>query len=180
MVEQGLTCFMSPTSTSQENQLLPEIDAFTELLQHQGVHAALEYLNHRTPHRYTGLFRFDGDLLRNEVLFDRYQASVRQGVDVPMATTYCALVGRQEAPLNILDATVDPQAQGVDTPVISYCGVLIRDAQGQAYGTLCHYDMHRCQQRTTDLPLLEAAAQLLYRQLHPSQAAALAKERPAS
>ncbi|MGI4874276.1 MAG: hypothetical protein ACRYFX_24215 [Janthinobacterium lividum] len=102
------------------------------------------------------------------MLFDRYQPSVRQGVDVPLAVTYCALVGQQEAPLNILDAAVDPQAQGVDTPVISYCGVLIRNDQGQAYGMLCHYDLQRCQQRTTDLPLLEAAASLLYQHGHPT------------
>jgi hypothetical protein len=86
-----------------------------------------------------------------------------------MAVTYCGLVGQQEAPLTILDAALDPLAQGVATPVISYCGVLIRDDQGQAYGTLCHYDMQRCQERTIDLPLVEAAAQLLYRHLHPSR-----------
>jgi hypothetical protein len=44
--------------------------------------------------------------------------------------------------------------------------VLIRDAEGKAFGTLCHYDMQRCQERTTDLPLLEEAAGLLYKQLH--------------
>lgn len=150
--------------------MLPEIEVFASLLQ-QSAHAALEYLNRRTPHRYTGLFRFDGETLRSEVLFDRNQPSVRQGLDVPMAVTYCSLVGRQEAPVNILDAALDPLAQGIDTPVISYCGVLIRDERGQAYGTLCHYDMQRCQERTTDLPLLEAAAQLLYQHLHPSRSA---------
>lgn len=160
---------MDSIITSLEDQMLPELGTFTNLLKQRGVQAALEYLNHRTPHRYTGLFRFDGDMLRNEVLFDRNQPDVRQGSDVPMALTYCALVGKQEAPLNILDAATDPQAQGVETPVISYCGVLIRDDRGQAYGTLCHYDMQRCQERTTDLPLLEAAAQLLYHHLHSSQ-----------
>jgi hypothetical protein len=158
---------MDLTIASREDHMLLEIGVFTDLLAQQGVHVALGYLNHRTPHRYTGLFRFDGDMLRNEVLFDRNQPGVRQGGDVPMALTYCALVGKQEAPLNILDAATDAQAQGVDTPVISYCGVLIRDDHGQAYGTLCHYDMQRCQERTTDLPLLEAAAQLLYQHLHP-------------
>jgi hypothetical protein len=62
---------MSFTSTSQEDHLLHEIGLFTDLLHQQGVHAALEHLNHRTPHRYTGLFRFDGEMLRNEALFDR-------------------------------------------------------------------------------------------------------------
>lgn len=148
--------------------MLPEITEFKTQLQQRGVHAALEYLNRRTPHRYTGLFRFDGDTLRNEVLLDRLQPSVSQGLDVPMAATYCSLVGRQQAPMTILDAATDAQAQGVVTPVMSYCGVPVRDDQGRAYGTLCHYDMQRCQERTTDLPLLQAAAQLLYQHLHPT------------
>jgi hypothetical protein len=160
---------MGFTSISQEDHLLPEIGLFTDLLQHQSVRAALEYLNRRTPHRYTGLFRFDEEMLRNDVLFDRKQPSVRQGLDVPLAVTYCALVGQQEAPLSILDAALDPLAQSIDTAVISYCGVLIRDDQRLAYGTLCHYDLQRCQERITDLPLVEAAAQLLYRRLHPSR-----------
>lgn len=150
--------------------MLPEINQFTDILQRQGVHESLKFLNSRTPHRYTGVFRFDGDQLRNETLFDRYEPSLQQGADAPMEATYCSLVGRQQAPLEIHDASTDPRVQGViDTPVISYCGVLIRDAEGKAFGTLCHYDMQRCQERTTDLPLLEAAAALLYRHLYPAR-----------
>lgn len=149
-----------------------EINEFAALVERHGVHAALAYLNRRTPHRYTGLFRFDGEVLRNEVLVDGNQPQVRQGDDVPMAATFCSLVGRQQAPLEILDAATDTQVRGlVETPVVSYCGVLIRDAQGQPYGTLCHYDLHRCQERTTDQPLLAAAAVLLYRQLDPTATA---------
>jgi len=147
---------------SPSDEMLPEIEEFAALLRQQGTHAALGYLNHRTPHRYTGLFRFEDDMLRNELLFDRALLHVQQGADVPLALTYCALVGQQEAPILILDAATDPQAQGVATPVLSYCGVLVRNERGQAYGTLCHYDLQRCQERTTDLPLLEAAAQLLH------------------
>ncbi|MGI4969650.1 MAG: hypothetical protein ACRYGH_11895 [Janthinobacterium lividum] len=114
-------------------------------------------------------------MLRSEVLVDGNQLLVRRREDVPLAATFCSLVGRQQAPLEILDVTTDPQYTGlVDTPVLSYCGVLIRDAQGQPYGTLCHCDLQRCQERTTDQPLLEAAAALLYQQLHgsdPSQPA---------
>lgn len=151
------------------HSMLSELSVFTNLLQQHGVHEALKYLNSRTPHRYTGLFRFDGDTLRNEVLFDRYDISVRQGEDVPMAVTYCALVERTGAAVEILNAETDPRAQAVETPVLSYCGVLIRNAQGQPYGSLCHYDMQRCQQRATDLPLLEIAAELLYQYLHGSK-----------
>lgn len=146
-----------------------EIAEFTTLVQQHGVRKALAYLNQRTPHRYTGLFRFEGEVLHNEVLVDGNQPLVQQGDDVPLAATFCSLVGRQQVPLEILDAATDTQFGGlIDTAVVSYCGVLVRDAQGQPYGTLCHYDMQRCQERTTDQPLLEAAAALLYQQLHPS------------
>jgi len=158
---------MDATTLDNKNAMSAEIAEFTTVLEQQGVHAALGYLNHRTPHRYTGVWRFDGDMLRSEALFDRNMPDVRQGADAPMAVTYCSLVGRTEAPVQILDAAVDPQALGIETPVISYCGALIRDGQGKAFGTLCHYDLQRCQERTTDQPLLEAAAQLLYQQLHP-------------
>ena len=145
---------------------LPEIDAFTRVLSQQGVHAALGYLNSRTPHRYTGIFRFDGQHSRNLMLFDRYDPLVRQGQDVPLAEAFCSLVGRQEEPLQILDAALDPRAQQVDTLVVSYCGVLIRDAQRRIFGTLCHYDLELCQALAMNLPLLEAAAQLFYDHLN--------------
>ena len=158
---------MPENNSLQEPSLLLEIGEFASLLAQQGVHASLEYLNRRTPHRYTGLFRFNGDLLHSEVLFDCNHPALRQVEEVPLATTYCALVGRQQAPLEIMDATVDPRVREVvNTPVISYCGVPIRTAQGGTCGTLCHYDLQRCQQRTTDLPLLEAAATLFYEHLY--------------
>jgi hypothetical protein len=100
--------------------------------------------------------------LRSEVLVDGNQPLVRRGEDVSLAATCCSMVGQQQAPLEILDVATDPQYSGlVDTPVLSNCGVLIRDAQGQPYGTLCHYDLQRGQERPTDQPLLAAAAVLL-------------------
>ncbi len=135
-------------------------------MQRQGVHAALKYLNSRTPHRYTGIFRFDGDVLHNELLFDRYDSELLKGGATPMEATYCSLVGRQEAPLEITDSAVDDRVKGViDTSVVSYCGVLIQDEAGKPFGTLCHYDMQRCEERTTDLPLLQAAAAMFYQKL---------------
>ncbi|OWP65081.1 hypothetical protein CDA63_01625 [Hymenobacter amundsenii] len=161
---------MNATIRNEQNPMAAEIAEFTALLHQQGVHEALGYLNRRTPHRYTGIYRFDEDMLRSEVLFDRKMADVRQGNDAPMAATYCSLVGRTEAPIEILDATLDLQALGIETPVISYCGTLMRDGQGRPFGTLCHYDLQRCQERTSDQPLLAAAAQLLYERMYPETA----------
>lgn len=146
-----------------------ELTEFNTALQQRGIHAALKYLNQRTPHQYTGIFRFDGDVLRNEALFDRYHPDLHQGNDAPLAATYCSLVGQQQVPLEITDAATDQRVKGlIQTPVVSYCGVLVRDQAGRPFGSLCHYDMQRCEERTADLPLLQAAADLLYQHLHAS------------
>ena len=78
-----------------------------------------------------------------------------------MVATYCSLVGRQQAQLEIQDSATDPWTKEISMPVVSHCGVPIRDATATSVGSLCHYDMQRCQERTTDLPLLEATAELL-------------------
>ena len=150
------------------DEQMREVVAFAQVLRAQGVHAALGYLNHRTTHRYTGVFRFDGQHSRNEVLFDRYDATVRQGRDVPLVEAFCSLVGRDQTPLQILDASLDSRCKEVNTLVVSYCGLLMYDAQGRVYGTLCHYDLELCQTLALKLPLLEAAASLLYQALHPT------------
>lgn len=88
----------------------PELAEFRAALR-EGVHAALRYLNSRTPHRFTGVYRYDGEMLRNMALFDRFEPDQQRGGDIPMAD-----------------------------------------------GTLCHYDIQRCEPRTSDIPLLKAAA----------------------
>jgi hypothetical protein len=62
-----------------EQAIARGLTEFAALVQQQGVHAALAYLNRRTPHRYTGLFRFEGALLRSEVLVDGNQPLVHRG-----------------------------------------------------------------------------------------------------
>jgi hypothetical protein len=147
---------------------LLEIQTFTQVLHQQGVHAALGYLNSRTPHRYTGIFRFEGQFSRNVVLYDRFDLLVQNGQDVPLAEAFCSLVEREQEPLQVIDASLDPRAWEINTLVISYYGVLIRDPQGNIYGTLCHYDLELCQALAMNLPLLEVAATLFYEHLHLS------------
>lgn len=135
-----------------------------------GITNALEYLNKRTPHRYTGIFKYDNDILENIAIYDKYDPTLKKGEDVPLAATYCSLLISQDN-LEIIDAEDDHRVKGkIITPVISYCGVAIVDADGKPFGSLCHYDMNRCQQRVTDIPLLQAASQMLYEYLYPKSA----------
>ncbi len=140
----------------------PEMAEFRVVLS-GGLHAALRYLNRRTPHRFTGVYRYDGEMLRNMALFDRSEPEKQRDIDIPMADAYCANVGRNREPLEFADARGDgrfPYLPG--SPVVCYSGVLISSPQGVPYGTLCHYDILRCELRTSDIPLLKAAAPLVY------------------
>jgi hypothetical protein len=140
----------------------PELAEVAAMLAARRLHDALRYLNSRTPHRFTGVYRYDGDLLRNEALFDRFKPELRRGDDVAMCDAYCALVGERREPLEFEDARVDGRFEvKAGSPVVSYCGVLIRDEQDRPFGTLCHYDVMRCQERVSDIPLLEGAAPLV-------------------
>ncbi|MFD2513189.1 hypothetical protein ACFSRY_04880 [Pontibacter locisalis] len=156
---------MNSTKTSSDF-FAKELQEFKDALKASGIHGALHYLNTRTPHRYTGIYKFDGENLRNLALYDRFDSTLTKGEDAPMSATYCSLVQKQQA-LEITDATEDSRVKGkIITPVVSYCGVLLRDADGKPFGTLCHFDMQRCQERISDFPLLKAAAGILYSYLH--------------
>jgi len=140
----------------------PDLAEFRAALR-GGLPAALRYLNSRTPHRFTGVYRYDGEMLRNMALFDRSEPENQRGIDIPMADAYCANVGRNREPLEFADAKGDgrfPYLPG--SPVVCYSGVLISSPAGAPYGTLCHFDILRCETRTSDIPLLKAAAPLIY------------------
>jgi hypothetical protein len=49
---------------------MPKITAVEEVrarLEEDGLHGALALVNGRTPHRFTGVYRYDGEMPRNEV-----------------------------------------------------------------------------------------------------------------
>ncbi|WP_192823433.1 hypothetical protein [Rufibacter sp. LB8] len=148
-----------------EEHLKSDFMNFSQLLDSQGLEGALGFLNSRTPHRFTGIYQYSGEVLANLALFDGVVGGLVKGDDFPMETTYCALVQHQPSKtMEFHDITTEDRlTRNEKSPVVSYCGVLISDEQGQPFGTLCHFDVNRCQERVSDIPLLQKAAQLLYR-----------------
>jgi hypothetical protein len=149
---------------------LSELKEVLRFLESGGIHEALRYLNSRTPHRFSGIYRYDGEILRNEALFDRDAPDVRRGDDVPMADAYCAIVGERRVPLEFGDIhteyriTIKPGSS-----VVSYCGVLIESEDGAPFGTLCHFDLLPCEERINDIPLLEATAPYIFKALEAGE-----------
>lgn len=118
--------------------------AFEMKLRRLGLHAALQLLNATTPYRLTGVYRFEGGLVRSVALFDRKNPNLAVGVDVPWQDSYCRLASEDGARYQILDALHDPRlaTHTAKATVQAYVAVLLKQPDGTPLGTLCHYDLH--------------------------------------
>lgn len=150
------------------------LEQFSALLDDGGLHAALGFLNARTRHRFTGVYRFEPPMLRNLCLFDRENPGLRLGGDTPMRETYCSLVGEGVAPFTTEDAgrddrlTTHPARQSV----IAYCGVPLVTDEGACFGSLCHFDLRPRLAPDGEIPLLTRAARLVMRTVARAEQAA--------
>lgn len=153
----------SNETSSVPAPLAADLEAFSQRLAQDGLRSALLYLNGRTPHRYTGVFRFDGDMLRNVALVDKWDSTVDHGDDVPLAAAYCAHLHRTGEPLEVDDGNTDSRVPWMrGSPIVCYCGAVIVDTEGRPWGALCHFDTARCDTKNSDMPLIIAAAKILY------------------
>jgi PAS domain S-box-containing protein len=143
------------------------LSKFEKILEAQGLHEALRFLNSRTPHRFTGVYKIDPPLLRNLHLLDADDPKTRKGDDMALDQAYCSIVGRSELPFSTEDSRRDARlsTHPARENVVSYCGVLLPTIDGKPFGTLCHFDLVPCEVPTREMALMEAAAHLIARYL---------------
>jgi hypothetical protein len=139
------------------------VEEFRKALSRGGLHAALKSLNQHASHRFTGVYRYDGDTLRNVALFDRWNPQLEVGEDAPMDQTFCAIVPSRGVALEVVNGPKDERFPWMQAnPVVCYCGALLRDEGGQPWGTVCHFDTQPCEAATSHLPELLALAPMVY------------------
>lgn len=111
-------------------------------LRERGVHSTLGFLNHRTLHRYTGVYLIDPPLLRNHCLYDRENPAVYAVSDLVLADTYCGLSGATDQPTLIANSLADARLESHPSrlAIQSYVGVPLRDGTNRCFGKLCHWD----------------------------------------
>jgi GAF domain-containing protein len=145
-------------------------DKLADLLARQDVRGALRYLNGLTSFRFTALYRFDNDLLRNRCFIDRMNPDVDSSEDIPIDASYCIYVRQNQGPFLLADSLRDERVRGhrKQPTVRSYCGVPLIDAQGWMYGSVCHFDFEPHPFQETDVLLLEEVAQLLVKDGRPA------------
>jgi GAF domain-containing protein len=146
---------------------------FGTILDTKGLHAALGFLNARTRHRFTALYRFELPMLRSVCLYDRENPAVRIAGDSLMQETYCSFVWDRAGHFATADALGDERL--ISHPnrysVQAYCGAPVVDDAGICVGTLCHFDGRPRLVPETEIPVMERIGRLLV--------AACAASRPA-
>ena len=115
---------------------------FKTTLKADGLRAAMRWLNDRVPYRFTAIFAFDGDILRNICLIDKENQNITNCSDQPITESYCMYVRHSRERFSVEEASLDsrvavhPKRQTVQC----YYGIPLFGAEGQILGTVCHFD----------------------------------------
>lgn len=128
-----------------------------------GLAGALHVLNHRVTHRFTGVYRLDGAMMRNVALVDKHMHL--EPVDlkvVPLKDSFCQFVLRDTVFVTSDSGGDDRLESHPYAGVVgSYVGVPVSSKPGRLDGTLCHFDLEKHPVADDEFLLLEHAARLL-------------------
>ncbi|MDB5848931.1 MAG: hypothetical protein JWP29_2683, partial [Rhodoferax sp.] len=133
-----------------------------EALQTGGLPSGLAALNQGVPHRYSGIFRLEGELLLNTHMFDKQGQLRPEGLEkVVLADSFCQVVLR-DGFLLVDHSGRDERLAGspYQNVVVAYHGVPILDNAGELTGTLCHFDMVEQGISDEEFACLQEAARL--------------------
>jgi GAF domain-containing protein len=143
------------------------------VLARDGTRAALAYLNSLSGLRFTSLYRFEGERLRNITFFDRQAPEQETCETIPVMASYCVFVRdsgtRFATTASIEDRRLDGHPK--QAHVQSYCGVPLLDREGRMFGTVCHFDFGPGTVSELDVSLMEHLANLLQPSLRDEAAA---------
>jgi hypothetical protein len=117
-------------------------DRFRAAIAADGLWAAMRSLNAASPYRFTAVFGFDGDLLRNFCLVDKENANVKSCADQTIAESYCIFIHRAAAPFSVEYALRDARVNGHPKQGSFQCyyGIPLLGRNGKLLGTVCHFD----------------------------------------
>ena len=139
---------------------LPEIKG---LVRGGQVREALALLNSLTEHRFSALYRFDRETLRNMYFFDRQNPGVESTDAIPITASYCVYVRDSDRMFETTHAREDARTIGHDKreKLQAYCGVPLVGEDGRAFGSVCHFDFDPRGISPDNLELMEAFAGLI-------------------
>ncbi|MES2696106.1 MAG: GAF domain-containing protein [Verrucomicrobiota bacterium] len=139
------------------------LSKLAEIFDKQGIRAGVMYLNSLSRHRFTSLYRFDHETLRNLYFFDREKTTVESSDAIPVISSYCVYVRDSGKCFSTDNSLTDVRVQTHPKRLViqAYCGVPLVDRDGNMFGTVCHFDVKPVSTDPAQLELLEKVADLL-------------------
>lgn len=147
--------------------MLNDLNTFTSILMAAGPLAAVSYLNAGVTHRFTAVYRFSGQVLKNVLLFDKRREVIPPFLAVvPFERSFCQFVHRDQV-FRTNDSASDRRLQhhpyrGL---IMSYHSVPLLSAQDVLWGTLSHFDMSPMMLSDEEFELMKNSARLLAAEL---------------
>jgi len=141
----------------------PALPRIKDLVSHGQVREALMLMNSLTEHRFTALYRFDRETLRNMYFFDRQNPAVESTDAIPVLASYCVYVRDSGRMFETTHAREDERTVGHDKreKLQAYCGVPLVGEDGRSFGSVCHFDFDPRGISAENLQLMEAFADLI-------------------
>lgn len=144
-------------------QTTRDFSRLSAVLKSKGAAAALAYLNDGVPHRFSGVYRIEGDNLRNVLLFDKLHEVRPAFLEVvPMDASFCQFVVR-DGLFRTNNSATDTRLAGHPSQgiVVSYHAVPVIDSDRALLGTLAHFDLIERSIDDGEFELLYQAGRLL-------------------
>ncbi|MFS2051390.1 guanylate cyclase [Variovorax sp. Varisp41] len=128
--------------TPPRRRLEASADTVLSLIQAQAFEHALRALNAAVPHRFTAIFKLQGDEVRNVLLIDKLgQPRPERFAVFPLADSFCRFVLR-DAFLHVEDSTREALLDGspYQGVIRAYHAVALTLLDARVVGTLSHFD----------------------------------------
>jgi GAF domain-containing protein len=102
----------------------------------------MRVLNQSVPHRYSAIFRFDGDTLHNICLVDKEDPKTFECSDQPITNSYCTYIRNSGEHFSVQESLLDKRVDNHPKRRVfqSYYGVPLFGPEKQLLGTVCHFD----------------------------------------
>jgi GAF domain-containing protein len=142
---------------------MTRVEKFRETFQQEGLWTALRWLNEQAPYRFTAVFRFDRDMLRNVCLVDKQNAHVRRGPDQPITDSYCIYIHRTGERFCLEGSLTDSRVERHPKRRHYQCyyGVPLFDRDNRLIGTVCHFDTEPVKVTDSVVTTLDDLAELI-------------------
>ena len=128
-----------------------------------GLRAGLIFLNGLAGHRFSALYQFADQTLRNLYFYDRENPEIESADEIPVTASYCVFLRDTGGLFHTSDALRDDRVRSHPKreQIQAYCGVPVFDTAGTVFGSVCHFDLEPRVIADVDVDLMEAFAVLL-------------------